>query len=173
MNEGISKQRLLEAFQLPILCLIYQYKIVVVGRIKFSLFFPSVGFAVWKWLIQLVSEITRPPISLIITAASYEKYLIHISPNCHWRKHKSFPKPLFPPRCCWCLKGTGLLSPPCCNLQDHFKRSRNGWFGWSLSINPKSFPLWKSTVNIVLTNEKPGVGVGAEVKALPLYPPCS
>lgn len=121
-----------------------------------------------------VSEITQPLISLIITAASYEKYLVHISPNCHRRKPRSSLKPLFPPDCCCCLNRASSLSPPrCCNLQDHFERPTNGWFGWSLIINQKSFPLWKSIVNIVLTNEKLGVGVRAEVKAFPFCSPCS
>lgn len=165
MNEGISKQRLLEAFQLPILCLICQYKIVVIGRIKWSLFFPSLDSAVGKRLLRLCQ------IPLIITAASYKEYLIPISPHCHWGKHKSLPSP---PGSRCCFKGASLLSPSgCCNLQDHFKRPRNGRFGWSLIINQRAFPSWNSTVNIVLTDEKLNGSVGADVKALPSYHPCS
>lgn len=82
MNKGISKQRLLEAFQLPILCLIYQYKIVVIGRIKFSALSLS-GLCGMKMAHTAVSEITQPQSFLIITAASYKKYLIPIPSNCH------------------------------------------------------------------------------------------
>ena len=72
-----------------------------------------------------VSEITLPQISLTIIAASYEKYLIHISHNYHRRKHKSFLKPLlFSSGCCWCFKSASLLSLSlCANLQDPLKGS--------------------------------------------------
>lgn len=73
MNKGIAKQRLLEASQLPILRLIDQYKIVVIGRIKSSLLFLR-GLCRRKTVHTLGPEITLPQISPIIVAASYEKY---------------------------------------------------------------------------------------------------
>lgn len=132
-----------------------------------------------------VSETTLPQILLIIIAASYEKYLIHISLNCRLRKHRFLLKHLLLPTCDCCVKGGAQLTRPFFLLK--FTRlflKVWGWMTW-LELDDKSEGVsivkiscqqstdkWKAAVRLRQKKTEKKTTTNNKKNTLPSHPHC-